>query len=398
MALNEDALKSKKANVFIAVFALLAVVGIGLWVYQLNAGLFQTNMRNLESWGLYITNFMFFIGLSAGGLIISSVPRVFGIEGFGGISKVAVWTAICCTVVAGVFIVFDLGQPLRVWELLVYSNFTSPLMWDVTVISAYLIISIVYLWATVRHERGKGSDVAMRALSTVALILAVLVHSVTAWIFALQNAREMWHTAIMAPWFVCSALVSGLALVLVVVIALRKIGYLEVEGRYLVKMAKLLAVLVCVDLYLFGCDLLTEAFPGGHGGEVAHMIMFGPLAPFFWTEVAGCVIAAVIGFVPSLRKPSLFVVAGIAAMVAIFCKRCQIILGGFTPKNIDLVTAAPTYPLSDVGAQVKATFSSLVYFPTPLEFGVTLGVISLGVTLLVVGLKYLPLKPSANSH
>ncbi|MEG0376725.1 MAG: NrfD/PsrC family molybdoenzyme membrane anchor subunit, partial [Raoultibacter sp.] len=299
---------------------------------------------------------------------------------------------------AASFVVIDLGNPLRLWELIVFSNMTSPLMWDIFVITAYLILSVFYLVMMIRSEKGKVSQTALRAVSTVALILAVLVHSVTAWIFALQNGHDMWNTAIMAPWFVSSALVSGLALVMVVVIALRKVGYLELDSKYLVKMGKFLGVFCCIDLFFFGCDLLTEAFPGGHSADIATMIMFGPLAPFFWTEVIGCAIAIAVGFIPSLRRPSLYVVAGVGAMIAIFCKRCQIILGGFTPKNIDLVTAAPTYPLTDLGAQIKAAIPSLVYFPTPLEFMVVIAMCALGVAALVLGLRFLPLKPTENTH
>ena len=100
-------------------------------------------------------------------------------------------------------------------------------------------------------------------ISVVALVCAVLVHSVTAWIFGLQQAHELWHTALLAPWFVSSALVCGVALVLVVVIALRKAGYLELDQANVVKLAKMLGAFVLVDLYFFGCDLLTSAFPGG---------------------------------------------------------------------------------------------------------------------------------------
>ncbi|MEI3231971.1 MAG: NrfD/PsrC family molybdoenzyme membrane anchor subunit [Gordonibacter pamelaeae] len=241
-------------------------------------------------WGLYITMFMFLVGLSAGGLIISSAPRVFGVEGFGGISKIAVWTSICCTVLAIGFVVVDLGQPLRLWELFAYSNLGSPLMWDIIVLGTYLILSIVYLWATLRFEGGKGSATSLRVISAIALVCAILVHSVTAWIFGLQQGREMWHTALLGPWFVSSALVCGVALVLVVVIALRRAGYLELDQSFVVKMAKLLGVFVCVDLYFFGCDLLTEGFPGGHGAEIVAMLTTGPLAPFFWIEVVGCAV------------------------------------------------------------------------------------------------------------
>ena len=144
-------------NVAIVVAAAVTVAGLALWGVQLSGGMAQTGMRNLDSWGLYITMFMFFVGLSAGGLIISSVPKAFGMEGFGGISKVAVWTSICCTVLAIGFVVVDLGQPFRVWELFAYSNLGSPLMWDILVLGTYLVLSVVYLWATLRAEAGKVS-------------------------------------------------------------------------------------------------------------------------------------------------------------------------------------------------------------------------------------------------
>ena len=118
------AVKSPALNVAIGVSAVVMVVGLVLWFMQLSGGMVQTAMRNLDSWGLYITGFMFFVGLSAGGLIISSVPKALGIRGFGGISKVAVFSSIACTVVAIGLVVVDMGQPgprvgaVRVLQLL----------------------------------------------------------------------------------------------------------------------------------------------------------------------------------------------------------------------------------------------------------------------------------------
>ena len=408
MTENTSATKSPKApaakfggkgiNIGIVVAALLTIMGLALWVMQLSGGMVQTGMRNLDSWGLYITMFMFLVGLSAGGLIISSAPRVFGVEGFGGISKIAVWTSICCTVLAIGFVVVDLGQPLRLWELFAYSNLGSPLMWDIIVLGTYLILSVVYLWATLRFEGGKGSATSLRVISAIALVCAILVHSVTAWIFGLQQGREMWHTALLGPWFVSSALVCGVALVLVVVIALRKAGYLELDQSFVVKMAKLLGVFVCVDLYFFACDLLTEGFPGGHGVEVVSMLTTGPLAPFFWIEVVGCALTAIVCFTPKLRTNPLIVAAGLLAIVGIFCKRVQLLVGGFQLPNLDYAGPVSPYTVTGWESGMTAAYQGMVYFPTPLEFGVTLGVIGLGALLLLVGLKYLPLKPTEKSH
>ena len=388
----------KGLNIGIAVAAVLTVAGLVLWGMQLSGGLVQTGMRNFDSWGLYITMFMFLVGLSAGGLIISSAPRVLGVEGFGGISKVAVWTSICCTVLAVGFVVVDLGQPLRLWELFAYSNLGSPLMWDIAVLATYLVLSIVYLWAMLRYESGKGSAVSLRVISTIALITAILVHSVTAWIFGLQQGREMWHTALLAPWFVSSALVCGVALVLVVVIALRKAGYLELDQKHVVKMLKLLGVFVCVDLYFFGCDLLTEGFPAGSGADIVAMLTTGALAPFFWIEVLGCAATAVIAFTPKLRTNPLIVVASLLAIAGIFCKRVQLLVGGFQIPNLDYAGPMTQYTVTDWTSGMAGAYQGMVYWPTPMEFGIVLGVFGLGALMLLVGLKFLPLKPTERSH
>lgn len=374
--------------------AALAVVGAVFWVMQLTGGMVQTGMRNLDSWGLYITCFMFFVGLSAGGLIISSIPNAFGMEGFGGVSKVAIWTSVCCTIAAVTFVVVDLGGPLRLWELFVYGNFTSPLMWDLCVITTYLVLSVVYLVCYLRHEAGKLGHAAIRAVSVVALVTAVMVHSVTAWIFSLNVGREMWHTALMAPWFVSSALVCGTALVLVVVIGLRRMGYLELEQRFVVKMAKMLGAFCCVDLYFFACDLITEGFPGGSGAQVVSMLTTGVLAPFFWTEVIGCALCAVVCFAPKLRTNSLLAVGGILAIVGIFCKRVQLLVGGFQLPSIDLPMVVTPHTVTNWSEGLQDAYAGMVYWPAPIEWLVTLGVLGLATALLFAGLRWLPLRPT----
>ena len=393
-AAPRTAAKGRGLNIGIGVSAALVVAGLALWAVQLSGGMVQTAMRNLDSWGLYITGFMFFVGLSAGGLIISSVPKALGVRGFGGISKVAVMTSIACTVAAIGFVVVDLGQPARLWELLAYSNMGSPLMWDILVIGTYLVLSCVYLWAQLRAEAGKMSQTALRAISVVALVTAVLVHSVTAWIFGLQQGREMWHTALLAPWFVSSALVCGTALVMCAAVALRAAGYLKWDQGNLVRLAKLLGAFVLVDLYFFGCDLLTEAFPMGSGLEVVAMLVSGPLAPFFWTEIVGCAACAVICLVPALRTTPLLVAAGLLAILGIFCKRVQLLVGGFQLANLDMAGPLTSAQHTAFDGGLAGIYGGLVYWPTPLELGVALGVVALAFLVFFLGLKFLPLRPA----
>ena len=236
---------------------------------QLSGGMVQTGMRNLDSWGLYITMFMFFVGLSAGGLIIS-----LGAQGLrhGGLRRhLARWPCgrrICCTVLAIGFVVVDLGQPLppvgavRVLQPRHRRSCGTSSCWPPTSSCPSCTCG-----PTLRAEvRARCSPLPLRVISVIALVCAVLVHSVTAWIFgAVSRATRCGTPRFWAPWFVSSALVCGTALVLVVVIA-------PAEGRAIWTSTSATVVKLreaarrcscCVDLYFFGCDLLTEGFPGG---------------------------------------------------------------------------------------------------------------------------------------
>jgi molybdopterin-containing oxidoreductase family membrane subunit len=221
---------------------------------------------------------------------------------------------------------------------------------------------------------------------------------VTAWIFGLLQAHELWHTALLGPWFVTSALVSGLALVLIVVIALRKVGYLALEQENVVKMAKFLGIFTAVDLYFFACDLLTSAFPGASGVEVVSLLTTGALAPFFWTEVIAGVFTLSVAFVPKLRITPLIVTASALSILGILCKRIQLLVGGFQLPNIAYPTVATGPQLTDAGGGFATIDPGLIYIPSPLEFGVVIGVLALGALLLLLGLRLLPLKPVTENH
>ncbi len=379
----------KRNKAATAVLAVLACVGVGAWIYQLMGGLAVTGMSNGVSWGAYITMFMFFVGLSAGGLIVASSASIFHIKAFKRVAMPAIILSTVCICLAGMFVLIDLGGIQRVWRIVTGPNPASPLVWDICVITCYLVINILYL-----HFMRKGAERAVAMVSRFALPCAILVHSVTAWIFGLQQGHEMWHTALLAPWFVSSALVCGTALVMAVVIGLRRAGYLEVEQGNVVRLAKLLGAFVLVDLYFFGCDLLTEGFPGGAGAEVVALLTQGPLAPYFWFEIIGCAACAVICLTPALRRNGLLVAASLLAIAGIFCKRVQLLVGGFQITNLDLPFAMNSMSVTYADGTLADAYANLVYWPTPLEFGVTLGVVALGFLIFFLGLKFLPLRPT----
>ena len=172
----------------------------------------MTGLSNTVSWGLYIISFMFLVGVSAGGLIVVAGSELVDSDRFEPFTRLAVIVSGTAMAAAAVSILPDLGRPQLVWKM-VWQPHTSPLIWDVIVITVYLTIAAVDLWLLTRPEpRPK----ALRTMAFIALPAAVLVHSVTAWIFGLLVARPFWNTALLAPMFISSALVSGTALVIVV--------------------------------------------------------------------------------------------------------------------------------------------------------------------------------------
>ena len=272
----------KRNKVATAVLAVLACVGVAAWVWQLMNGLTVTGMANGVSWGIYITMFMFFVGLSAGGLIVASSASVFHIKAFKAVAMPAVILSTVCICLAGMFVLIDLGGIQRVWRIVTGPNPTSPLVWDICVITCYLIINVLYL-----YFMKKGAERAVSIVSRFALPCAILVHSVTAWIFGLQIAKEGWFSALMAPIFVASAMDSGLALLLIVLAVLNATGRFETPKGLFTSLTGLLATCIAVDGYFIFCELLTMGYPGAAGAETLALMMSGPTAPFFWFEIVG---------------------------------------------------------------------------------------------------------------
>ncbi len=364
----------------LGVFAVLAVIGIACWVFQLVNGLAVTGMSNANSWGLYICTFMLFVGLSAGGLIVASSAHVFGIESFKSVAKPAVICSTACICVAGMLVLVDLGGIARVWRMFTGPNFMSPLLWDMCIITIYLIINILDLvWMQ------KGDEEKVRRLSYVALPVAILVHSVTAWIFGLQIARA-WYTAIMAPIFVASALDSGLALLLLGLMLLDKVGIAALDDGLMAKLGKLLATFICVDAFFIGCELLTMAYPGAGEAVALSEMLSGATAPFFWFEIVGGLLVPFLVLASAKRRESRGVVAAASALVVlgVACKRVWLLFTSFIHPNVfggPGITAG-TFAAQEDPANMWMTLGS--FAPTVPECLVTLGVIAVGVLIFMV--------------
>jgi dimethyl sulfoxide reductase membrane subunit len=385
-----------------AILAVLAVMGFGAWIYQLNSGLVVTNLNNAVVWGLYITLFMFFVGLSAGGLIVASSGEVFGARHLKPLAPFAIWLSFITIGLAAVSIIPDLGAPQRIWRLFVNSQWASPFMWDLAIILFYLVLSGIYLWLHVQENvKGAVTEVYkkwVRRVAFIALPAAVLVHSITAWIFGLQIARPYWYSALLAPFFISSALVSGLGLVILAALLARRLKVLAFENRLISWLGGLLATFIAVDFFFLSAEMLTRLYPGAQGETASALaLLTGRFAPLFWTEVIlGLIIPFALLVGARARKSmSLVGLAAGLAIIGIFLKRFTLLMAAFTypyehfPAGISVGQVLPGLSGPEYVQMVNsgAHTMSYPYVPAWPEVMIVVGMLAAGAFVWLLGIR-----------
>lgn len=334
---------------------LLAVVGLGIYGYirQLTTGLEVTGMNAPAYWGFYIVNFVFFIGLSAGGIIIASLVHAFSIERFRSVARIAELMSISCLILAMIFITLDVGRPDRLYHLLLYARFESPLIWDVIVISLYLLVGMTYGYFGTRTDLVKCMDLIprrrwlfrllalgytdiseralardrkiLRCLAMIGLPLAVALHSVTAWILGLVKAQPGWHSALLAPLFVVSATVSGLALLIASVVFSKRFLKLDIAEEVIKDLGKLLFFSIPVLGYFLFAELLTATYTREPTGvHFFREMMFGRYAPLFWGNLILGLLFPLAILAQPRRKLVGWVGLPVAAAVALLVVRFEV--------------------------------------------------------------------------
>jgi molybdopterin-containing oxidoreductase family membrane subunit len=375
----------------LAALSLLVLWGLAAWIYQLTQGLIATGMRDVVSWGVYIFTFAFFVGLSAGGLIMASAAEVFGVESVRPLARLGVLTAAASVLVAAMTIIPDLGNAQRVWELARYPNWSSPLVWDVLIITAYLLFAIADLTVMSRRgiEPGKRAR-TLRIMAYVGLPGAVLLHSITAWIFGLQISRPWWNTALMAPLFVTSAILSGTALVALVALGARRFDRLELPERTWSALATLMAAAIAVDLFLVGSDYVTILWGNVPRERAALDLVLpgGSWQTLFWLEwVVGGLVPFLLFVVPRWRRrPGLLALGSLLVLVGVYAFRIELVVGGMLRPLLHLApgNALGTFRLGQASFQFDG-----VYHPTWVEYAIATALMSFLALLIVLGYRWL---------
>lgn len=371
-----------RSSPWIWVLGILVLLGFGAWIYELGHGLAATGMRDVVSWGMYIFTFAYLVGLSAGGLIVASSAEVFHIPALRPLSRLGVLTAMVFSAAAGLMIIPDLGQPARVLNLLIFPNWTSPLVWDVTIITIYFLFSAAELWVMVRHPERKAT---LTTLAFVGLPLAVLLHSITAIIFGLQLSRPWWNTALMAPIFVASAILSGTALIVLITWILQRYQKVQIPEATWRWLAGLMVMALFVDLFFVACDYVTIAWDNvPRDRQVLDMILPGGRFQFtFWFEwVIGGVVPFIILASSKLRRSAANIaLAAALILMGVYAFRIELVIPAFVNPLIQLP------PGIALGSISSGTSFQLIghYSPTWVEYLITLGMFALAALAIAIG-------------
>ena len=358
------------------------VVGLACFIYQFAHGLAVTGLSNTISWGMYIITFMFLVGISAGGLIVAAGAELVGSERFASLQRLAVILSGTAILAAAISILPDLGRPQFVWRMIRQPHWTSPLIWDVIIITVYLAIAGIDLYILTRPNRRPG---LLRKVAFVALPAAVLVHSITAWIFGLLVARPFWNTALLAPLFISSALVSGLGLLIVTTFVVQRVTGWEPGRTVYDDLGKLMVWFIAADGFLLFAEILTTyASRVPDHLKQLNVLLFGRLAPVFWAEVAiGVVVPFAICASGLRRRRGWVVAAGALAMLGVFAKRINIVM---TSMFVPLVGLAPGIPNGRPG---QGFAPDPIYIPTWVELGILVGLASFFGLLVTLGVRQL---------
>ena len=393
---------------------LMVSLGVCLYAYylQLTTGLGVAGIRDYVSWGMYLANFVFFVASSLIGMLISAVLGLIGMKWITPITRIAEIIAIAFSAIAGLVIVMDMGRPERLAYVFLYGRFQSPILWDVTVITTYFVLSFL-LWYlplvpdlaisykkaatlpswikpiykvfslnwTNKPAQNEVIHRSVRILLILILPAALSIHTVTSWLFA-ATSRAGWDSSIFGPYFVSGAFVAGSAAVIIAMFFFRYNYKLKdyLTDMHFNNMGKLLVLVSLVYLYFNINEFLVPGYKLKRADAIhLHELFAGTGAFMFWTvQIGGLIIPILLLLFRKMRNPLPVMLISIAVIIGAWFKRYIIVVP--TQEN-------PFLPIQHVPLNFK------IYTPTLIETGVTL--VSFILVLIIITLlsKFFPIIP-----
>jgi molybdopterin-containing oxidoreductase family membrane subunit len=356
------------------VIALLAMIGVGFifYLWQLKVGLKITGMSRDVSWGFYIAQFTYLVGIAASAVMVVLPYYLHDYKAFGRITILGEFLAVAAVSMCGLFIFIDLGKPVRMFNILLHPTPNSVMFWDMIVLNMYLLINMVIGWTVLEAERNAAPPPKwVKPLIYLSIPWAPTIHIVTAFLYSGIPGRGFWLTAIMAPRFLSSAFASGPALLILLALIIRKFTKFDPGREQIQTLAKIVTYCIIINV-LF---ILFEVFTVFYSQIPEHMHHFeylffgieghGKLVPWMWFSLIGMMVASVLLVIPGIRRDETTLAIGCVLVIVTtwIDKGLGLITGGFVPNPLDRITE---------------------YWPTVPEALITLGVWAVGFLILSI--------------
>jgi molybdopterin-containing oxidoreductase family membrane subunit len=363
---------SRKYWTWLIVLLVLIAIGIYAYARQLTQGLVVTGMSRDVSWGVYIAQLTFLVGVAASAVMLVLPYYLHSYKKFGKIVILGEFLAISAVTMCLLFVVADMGKPMRVLNVFLYPTPNSILFWDATVLSIYLGLNLLCGWVALQAEaKGEAPPKWIKPFIYLSIPWAVSIHTVTAFLYSGLPGRHFWLTAILAPRFLASAFAAGPALLILLCLLLRKVSDFDAGEEAIQKLGTIVTYAALVNFFFVGMEFFTAFYsqvPGHmHTFEYLFMGLDGKnaLAPMAWISMILGLFAVLILIFPNLRRNTTILgVACIAIFVSLWIdKGISLVIGGFVPNPFERVTE---------------------YAPGFYEVLITIGIYAIGALILTV--------------
>ncbi|MDA8079067.1 MAG: polysulfide reductase NrfD [Nitrospiraceae bacterium] len=353
---------------------LTAIIGVALIQYlrQYSYGLGLTGLSRDVSWGLYIGQFTFLVGVAASAVMLVIPYYLHDFKKFGKIVILGEFLAVSAVIMCILFIFVDMGQPTRIMNVVLNPTPNSVMFWDFIVLSGYLILNIVIGWTTLAADRkGVRPPQWVKPLIYLSVPWAVSIHTVTAFLYAGIPGRHFWLTAVMAARFLASAFSGGPALLIILALLVRRFTKFDPGQEAIQAVGKIVTYAMFANVFLLGLEFFTAFYSNipGHMHPFKYLYTglegHGRLVPLMWTSSIMAVVSLVLLVFPGLRRnEKILAFACISLFISLWIdKGFGLIIGGFIPNMFEGVTE---------------------YWPTGPESIITLGVWAVGFLILTV--------------
>jgi Ni/Fe-hydrogenase subunit HybB-like protein len=402
----------KRGMIWTGILILICIIGVYAYYRQLRYGLGVTNMGDFVSWGIYISNFVFFVAISLVGSLITAVFRLANVHWSTPLTRIAEIIAVSAIMFASLIIIVDMGRPERLVNVIAHGRIQSPITWDVVVITTYFFISLMLLYLPLLPDlkilnslktkspkwirkiysvlgsfwkgtpgQNKINNRAIAILCILIIPVAFSIHTVTSWLFA-TTYRPGWDSTNFGAYFVSGAFLVGSGAVVIAMYVFRRYYKLEkyITETHFNHMGKIVVLLAFLYLYFNVNEYLVPAFKMKKPEE-AHLtqLFAGEFAPLFWFAIViGMVIPILIMLNKKGRKPLPMFIAGIMVVVGAWFKRYLIV----TPTMLH-----PFLPMQEAPAKFKT------YFPSWEEWAIAMGSLAGALLIITFFVRIFPIVP-----